>query len=86
MENLTALSQNLRLVANNLACDAKLARVDAHAAFDWLWKCGGMSRTAAYQRLAKHMRLKEKDCHIRYFTVEQCLQVQRFAERIRARK
>lgn len=37
----------------------RAARIQAHAAFDSLWRSGGMSRSAAYRWLAKAMGRSE---------------------------
>lgn len=56
-------------------------KVRAHAAFDPLWKrkmmagsSKGKARNAGYKWLAKRMGIKERDCHIGMFDVEQCRQ------------
>lgn len=53
--------------------DARLrnARIAAHAAFDPLWRGGGLNRTQAYLWLAKEMELPVDAC----FTMEQCAAV-----------
>lgn len=55
--------------------DTAVMRMLAHDAFDELWKLGGMSRTQAYNWLAKQMNLPSIDAHMRNFTAEQCHQV-----------
>lgn len=52
----------------------RAARQAAKAAFNPLWERGGpMSRTEAYAWLARQLRIADvEDCHIGYFTVEQC--------------
>ena len=52
--------------------ETKLARNRAHAAFDRLWKEGGLSRSAAYVWLAGQLGISKKDCHIGEFDQEQC--------------
>lgn len=52
--------------------ETKLARIEAHAGFDALWKHGLMNRRAAYRFLRKAMALKPDDCHIAKFTKGQC--------------
>lgn len=42
----------------------KRARMDAHAAFDPIWKGKAMSRSAAYAWLAEALSIKPADCHI----------------------
>lgn len=53
------------------------ARQAAHAAFDPLWKEGGMSRRQAYAWLQKALSLSEDECHIGMFSIEQCERVER---------
>jgi hypothetical protein len=56
------------------------AKMDAHAAFDPLWKRemgGTMKRGDAYEWLAKQMGLTEDECHMGMFDLEQCNQVVR---------
>lgn len=48
------------------------ARNAAHAAFDPLWQCGGMSRSEAYRRLSVAMGIPKEKCHIAMFDEEQC--------------
>jgi ssDNA-binding Zn-finger/Zn-ribbon topoisomerase 1 len=50
----------------------KVARIEAHEAFDVLWRSGAMKRTAAYRLIAKLMGLSHEDAHIGRFTREQC--------------
>lgn len=52
--------------------ETKLARIEAHAAFDALWKDGLLGRKNAYRWMRKAMGLKPDDCHIAKFTKEQC--------------
>lgn len=53
----------------------RMARREAHEMFDKVWKRGLFTRAAAYQMLAKHMRISVKRCHIGLFSVSQCRQV-----------
>jgi len=53
--------------------ETKLARIEAHKAFDRLWKSGKMSRTAAYRWLQEAMKLPGFEVHIGKFTKEQCI-------------
>ena len=64
--------EHLRAMAKTVGRDPRIARGNAHEAFDVLWKSGQMSRTEAYLRLAEHMGLHPKECHIRKFNAEQC--------------
>jgi len=54
--------------------DAELRRwkVLAHAAFDPLWKTGGMARGAAYALLARLVGVPADQAHIGMFDVAQC--------------
>ena len=61
-------TKRLGLLAN--ASDRQL-KVEAHAAFDALWKTYGMKRGEAYAWLADAMGVKKKDCHIGWFTTDQ---------------
>lgn len=47
-------------------------RLRAHEAVDALWKKRYITRQAAYNWLARSMKLKPEDCHIAQFTAEQC--------------
>lgn len=51
------------------------AKVRAHEAFDQLWRSGALTRTFAYEWLAKQMGLSAAECHIGMFDVEQCERV-----------
>lgn len=42
----------------------KRARMDAHAAFDPIWKGGRMGRSEAYRWLAAQLGIEPRDCHI----------------------
>ena len=57
--------------------DAQLraARTAAHRAFDTKWQCGTMTRTQAYNWLAKQLGTDSKQCHIGMFDVETCQRV-----------
>ena len=46
--------------------------MEAHDAFDALWKSGRMRRGEAYAWLRKRMGLSKEDCHIGKFDTEQC--------------
>lgn len=48
------------------------ARQRAHAAFDPLWKSGGMRRREAYQWLASALGIAFENCHIGMFDVDAC--------------
>lgn len=53
----------------------RLKRRETHQVFDSFWKGRGMSRTRAYQWLAKRMDLPEHAAHIGGFEMDQCQQV-----------
>lgn len=55
--------------------DLRRARSAAHAAFDPLWKDGGISRTRAYRWLAAQLDVKSEACHIGLFDVPTCRRV-----------
>ena len=61
--------------------DAPLRRwkVNAHKAFDRLWKSGDMSKSEAYTWLAGQLGIQSRDCHIGLFDIDQCKEVVRFA-------
>jgi ssDNA-binding Zn-finger/Zn-ribbon topoisomerase 1 len=44
--------------------DTKRARIRAHAAFDQLWKEGGMKRTEAYRWMQATLGLSAREAHI----------------------
>jgi hypothetical protein len=44
--------------------DTHIARINAHAAFDALWKGGALSRGECYRRLQIAMGMNEAECHI----------------------
>jgi hypothetical protein len=53
-------------------------RVQAHAAFDPLWRNGPLTRKKAYNLLAYTMRIDQHACHIALLTVEQLRLVIKF--------
>ena len=57
--------------------ETKEARMQAHDAFDKLWKAAGATTTRreAYSFLRSAMGLPGKECHIGKFSKEQCEQV-----------
>jgi ssDNA-binding Zn-finger/Zn-ribbon topoisomerase 1 len=61
--------------------EVKLARIEAHAAFDRLWKEGGIRRRKAYQWLRSAMELPADKCHIGLFDLAQCQRVVQLVER-----
>jgi len=46
----------------------KRARMDAHEAFDRLWKGRQMGRSEAYRWLASTLGIEARDCHIGHMT------------------
>lgn len=61
----------------------RAARIEAHAAFDPLWKrkiardgySKNQARKAGYLWLAEQMGIDVNDCHISHMNIEQCRQV-----------
>ncbi len=47
-------------------------RQECHARFDSVWKQGYMTRSQAYMRLGRKMKLSPKQAHISLFGVEEC--------------
>ena len=66
--------------------DTRQARIEAHDFFDHLWKSGIFTRSEAYKRLAKFLRVKTKDTHIGQFDKVTALKVRDFAENILAKR
>ncbi len=60
--------------------ELRKAKMDAHAAFDPLWKDGGMKRKEAYAWLRSAMGLSEDECHIGVFNVDRCQEVVRLCQ------
>ena len=57
--------------------ELRRARMEAHAAFDPLWKKGNLSRTEAYAWLANQLGLAVSKCHIGLFGIEMCYSVRK---------
>lgn len=55
--------------------ETKAARIEAHDAFDRLWKGKHMRRKEAYVWMQNTMMLSAEDAHIGRFTIEQCQQL-----------
>ena len=53
----------------------RIKRMEAHEAFNRLWKSGMMSRTAAYHWLQVQMGLPPEEAHIAKFSEWRCEQV-----------
>ena len=60
--------------------ELRKAKLQAHNAFDILWKSGKMKRRTAYGWLALKLGIKEEDCHIGMFDVEMCLQTVKYCK------
>lgn len=52
------------------------ARKQCKPAFESLWRGGEMSRTQAYEWLAKRLGIPVGECHFGWFDVERCQQAQ----------
>lgn len=52
--------------------ETKEWRIKAHAAFDQLWKTGGMKRKAAYRWMRDAMELSADEAHIGRFDIAAC--------------
>lgn len=55
--------------------ELRAAKRAAHAAFDPLWRCGGMKRKEAYYQLSKALGIPFGDCHIGMMDVSMCKRV-----------
>ena len=53
----------------------RLKRIEAHHAFDAMWRTWHVSRTQAYKWLSQQMRIPVDKTHIGGFDMEQCLKV-----------
>lgn len=51
------------------------ARIEAHTAFDRLWKGGRMTRSMAYSWLSRALDIQSGECHIGKFDLETCIKV-----------
>ena len=52
--------------------ETKAKRMEAHEAFDRLWKYGGMRRGEAYVWMQKALNMTPDEAHIGRFTIQQC--------------
>ena len=50
-------------------------KMQAHGAFDPIWKKGFKKRQTAYSWLAKKLNIKTDDCHIGMFDIDTCRKV-----------
>ncbi|WP_287826953.1 zinc-finger-containing protein [Oscillibacter sp.] len=62
----------------------RIKRMEAHEAFNRLWKSGMMSRTAAYHWLQVQMGLPAEEAHIAKFSEWRCEQVIRLCRQFLA--
>ena len=59
-------------VANEIL---RLKRIEAHQVLDAYWQKQHISRTKAYQWLARELKLPEEDTHIGGFEIDTCQRV-----------
>ena len=52
--------------------ELRLWKMRAHAAFDYTWQSGKMSRKQAYAKMAEAMNMTKKEAHIGKFDIEEC--------------
>jgi ssDNA-binding Zn-finger/Zn-ribbon topoisomerase 1 len=52
--------------------ETKAARIQAHAAFDVIWKGGHMKRNDAYIWLSRCLGIERRHCHISSFDKDMC--------------
>lgn len=79
-----AAHRKTRLPMGTLAGpELRRKRIEAHNAFERLWKNGLMSRKQAYFWLQAKLGLPEKEAHIGNFSMERCDQVIRFCRQFR---
>lgn len=55
--------------------ELRRAKMAAHQALDPLWRSGRMSRSQAYDWLARQLGLHKSECHVGKFDVETCNRV-----------
>lgn len=55
--------------------ELRQAKMEAHAAFDPLWRSGLMKRRDAYGWLAERLGIERDQCHIGYMDVVECRRV-----------
>lgn len=55
--------------------ELRRAKLQAHGAFDFIWKSGLKTRGSAYKWLARQLGLSKDECHIGLFDVEMCRKV-----------
>lgn len=75
-DSYVAAHKDNRLPMGTLAnADLRRKRIQAHTAFDHLWKEGRMSKRQAYLWLQAKLDLPEQDAHIGRFSTFRCEQV-----------
>ncbi|WP_323016991.1 zinc-finger-containing protein [Castellaniella sp.] len=60
----------------------RVTKQRAHAAFDPLWKDGGMTRSEAYARLSEDLEIPREECHIGMFDEFRCQRVIIWAQNV----
>lgn len=55
--------------------ELRKAKMEAHAAFDPIWKSGQKKRGSAYAWLCDQLGIDKKGCHIGMFDVDMCNRV-----------
>ncbi|MCI8472560.1 MAG: hypothetical protein HFE65_05595 [Clostridiales bacterium] len=55
--------------------DLRNKRIQAHKAFDWIWKSGLMTKWQAYKWMQGKLALPEQDAHIAKFSEYMCNQL-----------
>lgn len=61
--------------------ELRAAKIQAHNAFDPLWRSGQMTRGEAYGWLARKLEIDKSSCHIGMFSVEECKKVVRICNK-----
>lgn len=52
--------------------DLRHKRIEAHKAFDWMWRSGLMSKRQAYKWMQAKLGLNEEQAHIAKFSEYMC--------------
>lgn len=60
--------------------DAAKARIDAHRAFDAIWKSGAMKRVQAYKWMQRVMGLTWQQAHIALLGADECARLIRLVK------
>jgi hypothetical protein len=55
--------------------ELRAAKLNAHRAFDPLWRSGGKTRRSAYTWLSKKLGIPQEECHIGMFDIDTCRKV-----------